>query len=118
MGEHINVSGGNTSFKMKKSWREDNNNGSDYEELQDPEVDFAFTVYTYELDTLELVNRVGASWGVIGENDFWPKKILCFKIVTPVVMYHMLNSGHHATILSKIRPILIEAQDKADSEEW
>ena len=33
-------------------------------------------------------------------------------------MYHILNSGNHATILSEIRPILIEAQYKADAEEW
>ena len=33
-------------------------------------------------------------------------------------MHHMLNSGHHTTILSKIRTILIKAQDKADAEEW
>ena len=38
--------------------------------------------------------------------------------MTPLVMYHMLNLGHHANILSEIRPILIEAQDKADTEEW
>ena len=76
---------------------------------------FAFTVLTDELDTLGLVNRVGASWGMIGGNKLWPKKISSFETVTPVVMYHMLNSGHHATILSKIRPILIEAGDKADA---
>ena len=29
MGEHIKVSGGNKSFKMKKPWRVDNNNGAD-----------------------------------------------------------------------------------------
>ena len=33
-------------------------------------------------------------------------------------MYHMLNSGHHATILYEIHPVLIEARDKADAEEW
>ena len=38
--------------------------------------------------------------------------------MTPLVMYHMLNWGHNATILSEIRPILIEARDKADAEEW
>ena len=47
----------------------------------------------------------------------WPNKILYFKTATPVVMYHMLKLGHHATILSEIHPILIEAQDKADAEE-
>ena len=55
---------------------------------------------------------------MIGGNKLWPKNIASFKIVTPVVMYHMLNSGHHATILSKICPILIEARNKADVEEW
>ena len=30
----------------------------------------------------------------------------------------MLNWGHHANILSEIHPILIEARDKADAEEW
>ena len=54
---------------------------------------------------------------MIGGNKLWPKKISSFKTVTPVVMYHMLNLGHHATILSEIRPILIEARDKADEEE-
>ena len=34
MGEHIKVSVGNKSFKMKKPWRGDNNNGGDDEELQ------------------------------------------------------------------------------------
>ena len=48
----------------------------------------------------------------------WPNNILPFKTVTTVVMYHMLNSGHHATIRSEIRPIIIEAQDKADEEGW
>ena len=33
-------------------------------------------------------------------------------------MYHMLNLGHHATILSEMRPMFIEARDKADEEEW
>ena len=33
-------------------------------------------------------------------------------------MYQILNSGHHATIISNIRPILIEAREKADAEEW
>ena len=55
---------------------------------------------------------------MIGWNKLCPKKISSFKTVTPIVMYHMLNSGHHATILSKIRPIIIEARDKADEEEW
>ena len=54
---------------------------------------------------------------MIGGNKLWPKKISYFKNVTLVVMYHMLNSEHHVTILSKIRPILIEARDKADAEE-
>ena len=79
---------------------------------------FAFAVSTDELDTLELVNRFGASWGMIGGNKLFPKKILSFKTWTPVVMYHMMNSGHHATILSEIRPILIEVRDKADAEDW
>ena len=56
MGVHIRVSGGEKSFKMKKPWRGDNNNGGDDEELQDPEVYFAFAVSTDKLDTLELVN--------------------------------------------------------------
>ena len=55
---------------------------------------------------------------MIRGSKLWPKKISSFKTVTPVVMYHMMNSGQHATILSKIHPILIEAQDKADAEEW
>ena len=118
MGEHIKVSGGNKSFKMNKPWRGDNSNGGDDEELQNPEVYFAFAVSTDELDTLELVNQVGASWGMIGGNKLRPKKILSFKTVTPVVMYHMLNSGHHANIISKISTILIEARYKAYSEEW
>ena len=75
-------------------------------------------VLTYELDTHELVNRVVESWGMIGGKNLCPKKILSFKTLTPVVMYHMLNSGNHATILSEIRPIIIEAGDKAYAEEW
>ena len=114
MGEHTNVSEGNHSFKMKKPWRVDNNNGGDDEELQDPEVYFNFAVSAEESDTLELVNRVGTSWGMIGGNKLCPKKISYFKTVTSVVIYHMLNSGHHATILSEIPPIIIEARDKAD----
>ena len=55
---------------------------------------------------------------MIRGSKLWPKKISSFKKVTPVVMYHMMNSGQHATILSKIHPILIESQDKADAEEW
>ena len=55
---------------------------------------------------------------MIGGKKLWPNNILPFKTVTTVVMYHMLNSGHHATILSEIRPIIIEAQDKADEEGW
>ena len=31
MGEHINISGGVKSFKMKKPWRGYNKNGGDYE---------------------------------------------------------------------------------------
>ena len=31
MGEHIKGSGGNKSFKLKKPWRGDNNNGGDDE---------------------------------------------------------------------------------------
>ena len=115
MVEHIKVSVGNKSFKMKKPWRVYNNNGGDDEELQDPEVYSAFAVLTDELDTLELVNRVGASWGMIGGNKLRPKKISSFKTVTPVVMYHMLKLGHHATILSEIRPILIEARENVDA---
>ena len=38
MGEHIKVSGSKKSFKMKKSWRGDNNNGGDDEKLHNPEV--------------------------------------------------------------------------------
>ena len=78
---------------------------------------FTFAVLTDELDTIEMVNRIGASWGIIGGNKLRPKKISSFNTVTPVVMYHMLNLGNHATILSKIRPILIEAREKADAEE-
>ena len=76
---------------------------------------FAFSFSTDKLDTLELVNRVGASWVMIVGNKLWPKKILSFKTVTLVVIYHMLKSGHHAKIQSDIRPILIEARDKADA---
>ena len=101
---------------MKKPLRGDNNNGGDGEELQDPEVYFAFAVSTDKLDTLELVNLVGASWGMIGGNKLWPKKISYFKTVTPVVMYHMLNLVHHANILSDIHPILVDARDKEDAE--
>ena len=79
---------------------------------------FAFKILTDELDTLELVNCVGALWGMRVGNKLWPKKISSFKTVTPVVMYHMLNSVHHATIISEIRPILVKARDKADAEEW
>ena len=92
---------------MKKPWRGDKNNVGDDEELQDPEVYFSFAVSSHKLDTLELVNRVGASWGMMGGNKLWPNNISSFKTVTPVVMYHMLNSGHHATILYKVLPILI-----------
>ena len=60
---------------MKKPWRGDNNNGGDDEELNDIEVYFDFAVSTDKLDTLELVNRVGGSWGMIGGNKLWPKKI-------------------------------------------
>ena len=56
MGEHIKVSVGNKTFKMKKLWRGDNNNGGNDEELQDPEVYFSFAVSTDKLDTPELVN--------------------------------------------------------------
>ena len=56
MEVHIKVSGGNKSFKMKKTWRGDNNNGGVDEELQDPEVYFPFAVLTEKLDTLKLVN--------------------------------------------------------------
>ena len=55
---------------------------------------------------------------MIGGNKLWPKKISYFKIVTSVVMYHMMNSGHHTTVLSEIRPILVDARDRADAEEW
>ena len=61
MGEHIKVSGGNKFIKMNKPWRVDNNNGGDDEYLKDPEVYFAFAVWTDKLYTLELVNRVCAS---------------------------------------------------------
>ena len=61
MGEHIKFVGGNKSFKMKKTCRGDNNNVGDDEELQDQEVYFAFMVSTETLDTIELVNQVGAS---------------------------------------------------------
>ena len=54
---------------------------------------------------------------MIGWNKLWPKKISSFKTVTPVVMYHILNSGHHATILSDICPILVEAREKSDTEQ-
>ena len=73
---------------------------------------------TDKLDTLKLVNRVDASLGVIRGNKLWPKKISSFKTVTPIVMYHMLNSRHHANIISKIRPIFIKGLDKAGAEEW
>ena len=52
MGEHNKVSRGGKSFKMKKQWRGDNNNGDNNEELQDPELYFAFALSTDELDTL------------------------------------------------------------------
>ena len=61
MIEYIKVSGGNKSFKIKKPWRGYNYYGGGDEELQDTEVYFAFAVSTDELDTLELVNQVGAS---------------------------------------------------------
>ena len=61
MGEHIKFLGGNKSFKMKKTCRGDNNNVGDDEELKDPEVYCAFTDSTEKLDSIELVNRVGAS---------------------------------------------------------
>ena len=51
---------------MKKPWKKDNKNGGDDEELQDPEVYFSFAVSTDKLDTPELVNRFGASWGMLG----------------------------------------------------
>ena len=69
---------------------------------------FDIAVLTDKLDTLELVNRVGASWGMIGGKKLCPNNIVYFKTATAVMMYHMLNSGHHATILSEICPILIE----------
>ena len=77
---------------------------------------FSFAVSTDKLDTVKLVNQVRESWGMIRGGKLWPKKILSFKTMTLVVMYQMLNSGHHATILSEIRTILLEARDKADAE--
>ena len=59
---------------MKKPWRLDNNNGCDDEELQDLGVYFDFAVSPNKLDTLELVNRVGASWGMIGGNKYFKMK--------------------------------------------
>ena len=61
---------------------------------------FPFAVSTDKLDTLKLINRVSSSWGMIGGNKLWPNNIPYLKTMTPVVMYHMLNSGHHATIIS------------------
>ena len=55
---------------------------------------------------------------MIGGGELWPKNISPFNTVTPVVVYHMLNLGHNATILSKILTILLEARYKADAEEW
>ena len=78
MEQHIKVSGGNKSFEMKKPRIVDNTNGGDDEELQDPEVYFAFEVLTEKLDTLEMVNQVGVSWDMIGENKLCPKKISSF----------------------------------------
>ena len=77
-------------------------------------MNFAFAVSTDKLDTLELVNLVGASWVMIGGNNLCPKKIFSFKTVTPLGMYHMLNLGHHAALLSYRCTIIIEARDKAD----
>ena len=42
---------------------------------------------------------------MIEGKKLWPKNISSFKTMTPLVMYHMLNWGHNATILSEIRPI-------------
>ena len=59
---------------MKKPWRGDNTNGGDDEELQDPEVYFAFAVSTDKLDTLELVNLAGASSGMIVEKKSYGQR--------------------------------------------
>ena len=48
---------------MNKTWRGDNNNRNDDEEQQDTEVYFDFSISADKLDTLDLVNRVGVSWG-------------------------------------------------------
>ena len=55
---------------------------------------------------------------MIGGNKLFPKMISFFNKVTPVLMYHMLDLGHNATILSEIHPSIIEARYKVDAEEW
>ena len=58
------------------------------------------------------MEQISCEWGRLNGKKMWLKAIKSFQTETPVAIYHLLNSGHQATILAELKGILEEAHDR------
>ena len=110
LSSNFKMSGGLKAFEMKTPWKRDGDNREEVE-LQDPEVYFA-VAFSSDVKPSDIVERISCEWGRINGKKMWLKAIKSFQTETPIALYHLLNSGHQATILTELKGILEEARDR------
>ena len=107
---------------MKKLWGYNKDTTPVNEEgLANPEVYLAFS-FSCNKDPRKILEAVSAKWGKLGGNKLVLKNVAAYTTVTPIVIFHMLNSASSKTILAELNMILAEAHDTAgndyDYEYW
>ena len=118
LSNHIVVSGGLKAFQMKKPWGYNKDTTPVNEEgLADPEVYLAFS-FSCDKDPRKLLDAVSAEWGKLGGNKMFLKNVAAYTTVTPIVIFHMINSASPKTILAELNMILEKIHDIADNDDF
>ena len=117
LSNHVMVSGGLRAFQMTKpwGWRKDTTPVNE-DGFADPEVHLALS-FSCDKDPRKLLDAVSAEWGKLGGNKLFLKEVSAYTTVTPVVIYHLLNTASSATIVAELHPILERAHQEAEVED-
>ena len=85
------------------------------EGLANPEVYLAFS-FSCDKDPRKILEAVSAEWGKLGGSKLVLKNVAAYTTMTPIMIFHMLNSASSKTILVELNMILAEAHDNADDD--
>jgi len=119
LGTHIRISRNGNVFNKKKVWdTQDQARKSrkpKKEEFRDPAVYFSMIVST-EVRPQELIDRVSHEWARSGGNRLQIKDLQTIESMTVVSIFRVSTLTPKAVLLSELRTILLQAQQRASED--